>query len=70
MALEAPRLIMDQLAREPEGLCASLAMALESVATPRLRLAFDALLVVGPEHGRIFKAAGWTANRSSSGCTS
>src|SRR5205823_12273010 len=29
MALEAPRVIVDQLAREPEGLCASLAMALE-----------------------------------------
>jgi hypothetical protein len=60
MALEAPRVIVDQLAREPEGLCASLAMALENVATPRLRLAFDALLLVGPEHGRIFKEAGWT----------
>jgi len=60
MALEAPRLIMDQLAREPEGLCASLAMALENVATPRLRLAFDAMLLVGPEHGRIFKDAGWS----------
>lgn len=60
IALEAPRVIVDQLAREPEGLCASLAMALESVATPRLRLAFDALLLVGPEHGRIFKEAGWS----------
>jgi hypothetical protein len=60
MALEAPRVIVDQLAREPEGLCASLAMALENVATPRLRLAFDAMLLVGPEHGRIFKRAGWT----------
>ena len=60
VALEAPRVIVDQLAREPEGLCASLAMALENVATPRLRLAFDALLLVGPEHGRIFKEAGWT----------
>ena len=60
MALEAPRVIIDQLAREPEGLCASLAMALENVATPRLRLAFDAMLLVGPEHGRIFKEAGWT----------
>jgi len=60
MALEAPRVIVDQLAREPEGLCASLAMALENVATPRLRLAFDAMLLVGPEHGRIFKEAGWT----------
>jgi hypothetical protein len=58
MALEAPRVIVDQLARDPESLCASLAMALESVATPRLRLAFDAMLLVGPEHGRIFKEAG------------
>jgi hypothetical protein len=60
MALEAPRVIVDQLAREPEGLCASLAMALESVATPRMRLAFDAMLLVGPEHGRIFREAGWS----------
>jgi hypothetical protein len=60
MALEAPRVLIDQLAREPEGLCASLAMALENVSTPRLRLAFDAMLLVGPEHGRIFKEAGWT----------
>jgi hypothetical protein len=59
MALEAPRVIVDQLARDPEGLCASLAFALESVATPRLRLAFDAMLLVGPEHGRIFREAGW-----------
>jgi len=60
MALEAPRVIVDQLARDPEGLCASLAMALESVATPRLRLAFDAMLLVGPEHGRVFREAGWS----------
>jgi hypothetical protein len=63
MALEAPRVIVDQIAREPEGLCASLALALESVATPRLRLAFDALLLVGPEHGRIFAEAGWDRAR-------
>jgi hypothetical protein len=60
MALEAPRVIVDQLAREPEGLCASLALALENVGSPRVRLAFDAMLLVGPEHGRIFKEAGWT----------
>jgi hypothetical protein len=59
MATEAPRVIVDQLAREPEGLCASLALALESVAHPKQRLAFDALLVCGPEHGRIFREAGW-----------
>jgi hypothetical protein len=63
MATEAPRVIVDQLAREPEGLCASLAAALESVAHPKQRLAFDALLVVGPEHGRVFAEAGWTRAR-------
>jgi hypothetical protein len=52
--------IVDQLARDAEGLCASLALALENVASPRVRLAFDALLLVGPEHGRIFREAGWT----------
>ena len=60
VAAEAPRVLVDQLAREPEGLCASLALALEGVAHPKLRLAFDALLVVGPEHGRIFREAGWS----------
>jgi len=60
MATEAPRTLVDQLARDPEGLCASLALALENVAHPKVRLAFDALLVVGPEHGRVFREAGWT----------
>ena len=63
MATEAPRAIVDQLAREPEGLCASLALALDSVATPKQRLAFDAMLVVGPEHGRVFGEAGWGRTR-------
>jgi hypothetical protein len=63
MALEAPRVLIDQIAREPEGLCASLALALENVATPRLRLAFDAMLLVGPEHGRVFREAGWSRER-------
>ena len=63
MAAEAPRLILDQLAREPEGLCASLALALESVGHPKQRLAFDALLLVGPEHGRVFGEAGWDRER-------
>ena len=60
VAAEAPRVLVDQLARDPEGLCASLALALENVAHPKLRLAFDAMLVVGPEHGRIFRDAGWS----------
>jgi hypothetical protein len=62
-AAEAPRVVIDQLARDPDALCASLAFALENVATPRLRLAFDALLLVGPEHGRVFREAGWDRAR-------
>jgi hypothetical protein len=63
MAAEAPRLVVDQLARTPEQLCASLGGALEWVSHRRLRFAFDALLVVGPEHGRIFRQAGWDRAR-------
>lgn len=63
VALEAPRIAVDQLARDPEGLCASLAPVLESVAHPKQRLAWDALLVVGPEHGRLFREAGWDRAR-------
>jgi len=57
---EAPRLVADQLAREPDELVASLAQGLEQVFSPRYRLGFDAMLVLGPEHGRVFREAGWT----------
>jgi hypothetical protein len=60
---EAPRLIVDQLARGPEELCASFAGGLEWVGHRRLRFAFDALLVVGPEHARLFRDAAWDRAR-------
>ncbi len=60
LALEAPRIVVDQLAREPQGLAHSLAGALESIAHPKQRLAWDGLLVVGPEHARVFAEAGWS----------
>jgi hypothetical protein len=63
MAAEAPRLVVDQLARTPDELCASLAAGLEWVGHRRLRFAFDALLVAGPEHGRIFRDSGWDRAR-------
>jgi hypothetical protein len=63
VAAEAPRLLVDQLARDPEGLCASLAAGLESIAHPKQRLAWDGLVVLGPEHGRIFREAGWDRAR-------
>jgi hypothetical protein len=56
---EAPRLVVDQLARTPEQLCASFGEALEWVGHKRQRFAFDAVLVVGPEHGRLFREHGW-----------
>ena len=60
---EAPRLIVDQLARDPGALVATLGVALEHVASPRQRVAWDAMLVLGPEHGRIFAAANWSRER-------
>ena len=60
---EAPRLIVDQLARTPEELCASFAGGLEWVGHRRLRFGFDALLVIGPEHARILREAGWDRAR-------
>ena len=60
---EAPRLIVDQLARTPEQLCASIGAALEWIGHKRQRFAFDAVLVVGPEHGRIFREHGWDRQR-------
>lgn len=54
---------VDQLSRTPESLCLSLASALRAVAHPKLAIAFDALLVLSPEHGRIFREAGWDRAR-------
>jgi hypothetical protein len=60
---EAPRLVLDQLVRDPAALAASLAVGLEHVASQRQRVAWDAMLVLGPEHGRIFREARWSRER-------
>jgi hypothetical protein len=57
---EGPRGLVDQLSRDPESLAATFAACLRTVQHPKLALAFDAVLVVGPEHGRVFRLAGWT----------
>jgi hypothetical protein len=57
---EGPRTIVDQLSRDPESLARSLAAALRSVGHPKLVIAFDAMLVIGPEHARVFHEAGWS----------
>ena len=56
---EGPRSIVDQLARDPESLARSFAACLRTVHHPKLPLAFDAILAVGPEHARVFREAGW-----------
>ena len=60
---EGPRCIVDQLSRTPESLAQSLAHQLQAIHHHKLVLAFDAILVMGPEHGRVFADAGWDRDR-------
>ena len=62
-AAEGPRQIADQISRGPESLVRSLAAGLRSVAHPKLPVAFDAMLVVCPEHARVFAEARWSRGR-------
>ncbi len=61
---EGPRCVVDQLVREPEALARTMAVCLRTVHHPKLPLGFDAVLVVGPEHARVFKDAGWSKQRA------
>ncbi|MFT5442108.1 MAG: hypothetical protein ACI8W3_001150 [Myxococcota bacterium] len=56
---EAPHTIVDQLSREPESLTRSFAASLRSMYHPKAVMAFDCILVIGPEHARVFAEAGW-----------
>ena len=51
--------IVDQKSRDPESLSRSFAAALRVVGHPKMILASDAILVVSPEHERIYRQAGW-----------
>jgi hypothetical protein len=57
---EGTRCVVDQLSREPDSLARSLAASLQTLHHPKLVLGFDAILVMGPEHARVFAEAGWT----------
>ena len=57
---EGPRNVVDQLSRDPDSLACSLAACLRTVHHPKMLLGFDAMLAMGPEHSRIFRAAGWS----------
>ncbi len=55
--------VVDQISRTPESLARTFAAALRVNGHPKLPLAFDALLVVSPEHARVFADAGWSRAR-------
>ena len=56
---EAPRSVTDQLSRDPESLARTLAECLRTVHHPKLVMAFDGILAIGPEHSRVFREAEW-----------
>jgi hypothetical protein len=55
--------MVDQLSRTPESLARSLAGCLRAVPHPKLGLGFEAVVVVSPEHGRVFRETGWSKGR-------
>ena len=55
--------VVDQKSRTPESLARTYAACLRRVAHPKLALGADALLVVSPEHARVFLQAGWSKVR-------
>jgi len=61
---DGPMGCVDQKSREPAGLIRSLAGSLRAVAHVDLANASDAVVVIGPEHGRVFDIAGWTKEQT------
>jgi hypothetical protein len=60
---EGPRVVADQLSREPRSLARSLAANLRTIGHVKSAGGFDAMVVVGPEHARVFREAGWSKAR-------
>lgn len=58
-----PTAIVDQISRNPESLARSFASILRTNSHPKLIIAFDAILVITPEHARVFADAGWDRDR-------
>lgn len=57
---EGPRGVVDQLSRDASSLANSFALCLRATTHPKIAIAFDAMLVVSPEHARVFREAGWS----------
>jgi hypothetical protein len=62
-AAEGVRGVVDQLSRAPESLARSFAACLRTVAHPKNVIVWDTVLVVSPEHARVFREAGWSKER-------
>jgi len=60
---EGPRCIVDQKARTAPELANTFAACLRTLHNPKLVLGFDTVLVVGPEHARVFADDGWDRER-------
>jgi hypothetical protein len=58
-----PEAFVDQKSRTPEGLTRSFAMALVKMGHPNLVQSARAIVVLTPEHYRIYKEAGWERKR-------
>src|SRR5262249_60163951 len=59
----APQPMSQQQSRPPESLARTYAACLQVVAHPKLALSWDAVLVISPEHARVFRDAGWSKAR-------
>ena len=55
--------IYDQKSREPEDLARTFALCLRSLNHPEMAMVGDAILVISPEHERVFRDAGWDKAR-------
>ena len=55
--------VVDQRSRTPESLARSFAASLRGVGHHKLAIAFDAMLIVCPEHGRVLREGGWDRAR-------
>lgn len=60
---EGPHCLVDQISRSPESLARSFAHKLQAINHHKLIMAFDAIVVMGPEHARVFADAGWDRER-------
>ena len=56
---ESPHTVVDQISRDPESLARSLARCLRAALHPKLAIVFGGMMLIGPEHARVFREAGW-----------